>query len=246
MLWPMTDGRSTSADAPPVLVDALRDLASMMAEPTTIEGILQRVGNWCAEILPADGVGVLVRDDDGRLLVATASSPLGQVVEQLESDLGDGPCAVALVSGLVVEVPDLEDALDEHPHFAPAALAAGVRGVYGIPMTIRSRSVGALNIISRDRLVLTASELATAQLLADVTMSYTANSRMLEESTELAGHLQRALDSRVVIEQAKGVLSERHGVGIEPAFERMRRHARSNRMPIHQVAEAVTDRSLSL
>ncbi len=236
----------TPADSLPDLPSALRDLALMLSEPTTVEGILQRVGDWCGELLHVDGVGVLIRDESDDLMVVTASSEVGQVVEQLEAELREGPCVNALAAGEIIPVPDLAEVRDRYPRFVPRAMEAGIHAIYALPMTVRSQRIGALDIVMREPRVLTDDQVATAQLLADVTMSYIANSRMLEKSTTLSEHLKRALESRVIIEQAKGTLAERHRIDATDAFERIRGHARTNRLRIHDVARDVMTGAVQL
>ncbi len=228
------------------LVDALHDLATMMAEPVTVEGLLDRVGHWTAEVLPVDGVGVLVRQPDGHLSVATASSETGRRIEELEALLQEGPCSRAFLEGTQVLTPDLRDHVEEYPEFAPRALELGVRSIHAVPMRAGSAMIGALDLIARDAVRLDAEQVATAPLLGDVTGAYLMTSRMLGEATELASALQHALDNSTVIEQAKGVLAERHGEAPTAAFERLRGHARANRIKVADVAAGVVSGELRL
>jgi GAF domain-containing protein len=221
------------------LIEALRDLATMVREPATAEEILRRTGDWAEAVLPVDGVGVLLRDGWGGLIVATASNELGEEVEALEAELGEGPCSHSMATGQLIRVPDLLKAEERYPHFVPKAVAAGVRSVHAVPMSFRSELIGSLDLISRQPMALSPDELAVAQLLADVTISYLANSRLLEEISTTAANLQYALDSRVSIEQAKGILAERHGIGVDEAFHRMRAHARSTSTKLIDVAAQV-------
>jgi GAF domain-containing protein len=231
----------------PTLVAAMHDLATMMAAPVTVAEILDRVGRHCAELLPVDAVGVLLHDPaGGGLSVATASSSLGRAVEELEAALDEGPCSEAYVRAAVVKAPDLEQARDRYPRFAPAALERGVRSVHAIPMVVRADHVGSLDLIARDPVALDDDQLAVVQLLADVVTSYIVNTRLLDEQSQLADQLRRALDSRVVIEQAKGVLAERHGIDVDEAFQRIRARARSQRVRAADVAMAVVDGRVDL
>lgn len=216
----------------------LAEFAQTVAEQPSAHTILERLGNYCTELLPVHGVGVLLREGMAAS-VATANTEAGRIVEELEAELEEGPCTDAMRTGEQVIVPDLEQAVDQYPRFVPRALEAGVRSIHALPLTLRTEPAGSLDIIARDVLDLTAAQLATAQLLGDVTMSYLANSRAFEERTRLANQLQQALDSRVIIEQAKGIVSERHGLSVSDAFERVRRYARSNGLKLHDVAGAV-------
>jgi hypothetical protein len=221
------------------LIDALRDLAALVAIPATIEDILSRVGERIADLLPVDGVGVLLREDDGGLLIATATSEIGHAVEELEVELVEGPCSRSFLLGRTVIATDLTAAVDDYPRFAPRALALGVRSIHALPMTFGSDQLGALDLIARDPVVLQPDQVAIAQLLVDVTTSYIVNNRMLEEQSTLARNLQRALDNRVVIEQAKGILAERHAITPVAAFELLRTHARSTRTRLADLAAEV-------
>lgn len=236
----MTDDGG-SVDTAVALVDFARSLQSC----TSVEGVLRRLGDACLELLPVTGVGVLLAED-GDLAVATTNSPEGEEVERLEADLVEGPCVQALRSGAVVVEPDLRQAADRYPRFVPAALAAGVHSVHALPLSGRGEMVGAVDIVHAEPLDLPAEDVAVAQMLADVAVSYIFAMRLHEESSRLASQLQRALDTRVVIEQAKGVLAERHGETLPQAFERLRRQARGTNATVRDVAAQVLEGTLRL
>lgn len=216
----------------------LAEFAQILADEHDVGDILELLGNYCTELLPVHGIGVLLAMD-GELTVATANTTEGDRVEQLEVDLREGPCTDAVRSGAEVLVPDLEQQFDRYPRFAPRALELGVRSVHALPMSVRTELVGSLDIIAREPLKLSAAQVSTAQVLADVAIAYLANSRVRESTSRLAQQLQHALDNRVVIEQAKGKLAERHGEAPTDAFERIRRHARSNQVTVRMVAEQI-------
>lgn len=225
--------------------DDVRPVETVLAEFVQIVGrehdandILRAVGDYCTELLPVHGVGVLLLAD-GKLSVATANTDEGDVVERLEVELGEGPCTRALETGTEVLCPDLREVVDDYPRFVPAALDAGVHAIHALPMSNRLQMVGAVNVISREPGPLSARHLSTAQMLADVTIAFLANSQVLEDQQRLSAQLQHALDTRVVIEQAKGVLAERHHEAPSATFERLRSHARRNRQSVRAVAEAV-------
>lgn len=226
--------------------EVLAEFAQVMATEHTPDAILERMGDYVTELLPVHGVGVLLRSPNGGLEVATANTETGQIVEGLEAQLGEGPCSDALQSGEQIIVPDLSSVAEQYPRFVPRALDAGVRSIHGLPMTIRADTIGSVDVIALEPLELSATQLATAQLLADVTISYVVNSRSFAETSRLASQLQLALDSRVIIEQAKGVISERHKIGVTEAFEMLRGHARSNHLKLHDVSAQVVRGELNL
>lgn len=219
-------------DLPAILVE----YAGVMTEQREPREILERLGDYCTELLPVDGVGALLRDGDGGLVIATANTEAGRIVEALEVDLLEGPCTESMETGEQILVPDLAAAVERYPRFVPSALEAGVQSIHALPMTVRVEQVGSLDLIATRPVNLTAADLAIAQMLSDVTVAYLANTQAFQDVSKLAAQLQHALDSRVVIEQAKGKLSERHGITVSEAFERLRSHARSNGRKLHDVA----------
>lgn len=211
-----------------------------------VEAVFRTLGDYCTELLAVDGIGVLLLED-AKLVVATANSGPGEMVERLEAELEEGPCTDALRTSALVAVPDLAAETGRWPNFAPRALAAGVHSIHGLPMGGRSGlPIGALNIITVERRALVDDELRIADMLSDVAVAYLVSIRAGEQANELAGHLQRALDSRVVIEQAKGVLVGRHGGTMEAAFDRLRGHARATHRRLHDVARDVCAGTLDL
>lgn len=227
------------------IAQALVEFAQGLYDSRSVEAVLQDLGNFCTRLLPVDGVGILLLED-GDLTVATTNSPEGEAIENLEVELAEGPCVECVRTGRPVLVPDLRDVEDRYPRFTPKALDANAGAIHALPLTGRGELLGALDIVNREPVRLSETDLATAQMLADVAVSYIFAVRLHEQSNALAAQLQTALDVRVVIEQAKGVLAERHGEGMHAAFERLRRHARSNRIPVRAVAQQTLDGSLRL
>lgn len=220
------------------VAQALVDYAKRLTENHSIHAVLQGLGDFCTELLPVDGVGVLLLDED-RLTVATTNTPEGDAIEHLEVELGEGPCIESVRAGEPVLVDDLAAVSDRYPTFAPRALDAGVGAIHAIPLAGRGSTVGALDMMSRTPRQLSPTELTIAQMLCDVAVSYIYTVRLHEESTRLAAQLQSALDLRVVIEQAKGMLAERHGEDMPAAFERLRIRARSSNTTVRDVAKQV-------
>ena len=210
------------------------------------QAILERLSDYCTELLPVHGVGVLLRTVDGNIEVGTANTEAGQTVEELEAKLHEGPCTDCLQSGTYLAFPDLEAAAERYPRFVPRALEAGVRSIHALPMTVRTEHIGSLNVIALEPLDLSAEQISTAQLLADVAVSYLANSRSFESTSKLAAQLQHALDSRIIIEQAKGMLSERRGTSVNEAFDLLRGYARSNHLKLHDVSAALVRGDLEI
>ena len=204
------------------------------------------LGEYCTRLLEVDGVGVLLLEE-GDLKVATTHGALGAVAEHLEAELAEGPCTDAIRTPGHVAAPDLAADAHRWPKFAPRALSAGIRGIYGLPIGGRADlPIGALNVVMGEQRKLAEQDLDIADMLADVAVSYMISVRANEQANELASQLQLALDSRVLIEQAKGMLAGRHGYALADAFERMRGHARRSQERLHHVARQVCEGELDL
>ena len=212
------------------IADALVAFIQELTKQRTVEAVLECMADHCSEMLPADGVGVLLLREQ-QLTVATTNSKVGDAVESLEVELEEGPCVECVKVGQPVFVPDLAAAADRYPRFVPRALEAGAGAIHALPMTGQGELVGSLNIVSLEPTLLSEASLRAARMLSDIAVSYIYAVRLHEETSELADQLQNALDTRVIIEQAKGMLSERHGESLEEAFDRLRRHARSQSTP---------------
>lgn len=217
----------------------LAEFATLMVEDSSTQAVLERLGEYCTELLPVHGVGVLLRSPKGGMEVATANTEAGRIVEALEAELLEGPCTEALETGEQVLTPDLSTTAERYPAFTPRALEAGVRSIHALPLATRAETIGSMDLIALEPIDIGAAHLSTAQLLGDVTVSYLTNGRILAEKTALSEQLQQALDSRVLIEQAKGVISERRKVPVNDAFDTIRRYARSNQLKLRDVSAAI-------
>jgi len=220
------------------LTDVLVESARTLVSHYRVDETLQRLCDATMEVLPVSGAGVMLEDEQGALRFVVASDEQIREIERLQIELGEGPCLHAYASGEQVLVRDLA-AEERFPRFGPKALGAGLRGVFSFPMQHADDRVGALNLYSAEPLAFTAEDRVAGQVLADLATATILNARELEQSHQLASQLQRALDTRVVIEQAKGVLAERHGISVGAAFERLRRAARNSQRRVHDVARDV-------
>jgi transcriptional regulator with GAF, ATPase, and Fis domain len=227
------------------IADALVAFIQELTEQRTVQAVLECMADHCREMLPADGVGVLLLQEQ-QLTVATTNSEVGDAVESLEVELEEGPCVECVKVGHPVFVPDLAAAADRYPRFVPRALEAGAGAIHALPMTGHGELVGSLNIVNLVPTQLSETSLRAARMLSDVAVSYIFAVRLHEETSELADQLQNALDTRVLIEQAKGMLSERHGESLDDAFDRLRRHARSRSTPVREIARDIVAGDLQI
>jgi GAF domain-containing protein len=133
---------------------------------------------------------------------------------------------------------------DRWPQFGPVALKAGFRSVHAIPMRLRGNIIGALNLFCSDEGTLGPDDVVVAQAMADVATIGILQHRAASEANRVTDQLHHALSSRIVIEQAKGMLAERSGLDMEQAFEWLRKHARSHNLLLVDVARAITEGTL--
>jgi len=191
-------------------------------------------------VLGLGGSGVTMAQE-GQLHFVTAISPESTELELSQGEHEEGPCRDAYETGEVVRVSDVRLETARWPAFSAAATRSGVASVAGIPMRHADEIIGAFNIYSSQPRQWSQEDIAVAVVLADVATSYVINASKLHDQEQLSEHLQKALESRVVIEQAKGITAERKSVTVDHAYQLMRRHARTNHASLRTVAEAIVD-----
>jgi GAF domain-containing protein len=220
------------------LQDVLVKFARTLVTDYDVEQMLDDLCRDVASVLDVEGAGVMLEGDDGELHFVAASDEVLRNIEALQIELHEGPCVHAYETGEPVVVPDLETG-GRFPAFAPRAVAAGMRGVYSFPMRQDDEAVGALNLYRADIRPFDERDGAVGQILADLATTYIVNARTHGETVKVTEQLRHALDSRIVIEQAKGRLAERWEMTPADAFEVLRRYARNNGHKLHEVAGAV-------
>jgi len=203
-----------------------------------LEAALSELTESVTAVLGLSGSGVTMADD-GRLRFVTAVSQASGELERNQEEQQAGPCRDAYDTGEVVRVSDVRQESARWPEFSATATRLVVAGVAGIPMRLADKIIGALNLYSPEPREWSDEDIAVAGVLADVATSYVVNASKLRQQEQLTEQLQAALESRVVIEQAKGITAYKHAVTIEQAYQLMRRHARSNNASLRLVAEAI-------
>jgi GAF domain-containing protein len=179
--------------------------------------------------------------DHGRLRFLTAMSQASAEMERDHDQLHPFPCPCreAYSTGEVVRVSDVRQESTRWPEYSASATRLSLAGVAAIPMRLADQIVGALNLYSAGPRQWSDEDMAVAGALAAVATSYVVNVSKLRQQEQLSEQLQRALESRVVIEQAKGITAYKNGVTIDQAYQLMRRHARNNNASLRVVAEAI-------
>lgn len=221
------------------LVETFVELADTLIDDFDVIEFLHVLVDRTVELLDVDAAGLLLADQHGQLQLIASSNEHVRLLElfQLQSD--EGPCLDAFATGASVCEADLTTANTRWPHFAPTAVQAGFAAVDALPMRLRDQVIGALNLFQTDPAALTSTALRTAQALVDVATIGLLQERAIRHQGVLTEQLQAALNSRVVIEQAKGLIAERLGIDMEGAFAALRGYARSNNLKLSEVAGTV-------
>lgn len=237
------DGTVESLDKS--LVETFVALADTLVADFDVVEFLSMLTLRVVELSIATESGILLADETGDLQFMAASKERTRLLELFQIQNAEGPCHDCFTTGKAVQVADLKLEVDRWPVFAPRALDVGFRSVQAVPMRLRGETLGAMNLFMAEPGVVETKDQALIQALADI-----ATIGLLQRRTTLnaqlhLGQVQHALHSRIVIEQAKGILAQQAGIPVDTAFDRLRKYARSNNKPLHDVARSVIDGEMS-
>jgi len=219
-----------------LLSDTFVDLAETMVADFDVIDFLHLLTDRSVRLLAASAAGVVLADPRGELRVAAASSEEAGLVELFQLQNDQGPCLDCFRTGQPISAADLTDPDQRWPRFAQAATRAGFRTVEALPMRLRDQVIGALNLFRAEPGPFETADLRIAQALADVATIGLVHERNVRRSETVAEQLQAALNSRVMIEQAKGKLAERYGINMDRAFTMLRDYARNTNQHLTDVA----------
>ncbi len=222
------------------------ELADTLVDDFDLAEFLHLLADRCVELLDVSAAGLMLADFHDQLQVMASSAEDIHLLELFQLQNAEGPCLECHRTGEPVSHPDLSLAADRWPRFAPAATESGFRTVHALPMRLRSRVIGALNLFHTDPHALAPEVTRIGQAMADVATIGLIQERSLHQHDTLVEQLQTALDSRVLIEQAKGVLAERHHIDSGHAFTLLRNHARNHGQRLTELATAVIDGSTTV
>ncbi|MFK3671444.1 ANTAR domain-containing protein [Leifsonia aquatica] len=228
------------------LMQAFAHLADTLVADYDVVDLLQNLVDSCRDLLDATAAGVLLADSSGYLDLIASTSEASRLVEVMQLAAYAGPCIESFSTGTVVSVPDISRTPDAWRLFREKAIEQGFAAVDAIPMRLRETTIGTLNLLRAEPGPLSENDRVAAQAFADVATIGILHERTLAESEQIREQLQYALNSRIVIEQAKGVIAHTHGIPIDDAFTVLRSYARSHQQGISTVAQAVVDRTVEL
>ncbi|MBG6225292.1 GAF domain-containing protein [Arthrobacter sp. CAN_A2] len=220
-------------------------LADTLVADYDVLDLLHTLAEECVDLLQVDQVGILLASPLGDLQVVASTSEQSELVEILHLQAGEGPCIECYHSGAVVSIADIA-ALGKWPAFREAALRQGFASVHVVPLRIHDRVIGAMGLFCSEIGDLAREDAMIAQALASVATISLLQERTIRESQIVNDQLQRALNSRIMIEQAKGVIAQISTVTMDEAFNRLRNHARSTHQTLNDTSQKVIDRTLLL
>jgi GAF domain-containing protein len=223
------------------VVRSLVEMADTLVDNYDVIDLLTGLTDRCVGVSAA---GVMLASPAGRLALAASSSEAMRLLELFELQAQEGPCLDAFRTGEPAGHEDLETGSGRWPSFTAAARAAGFGSACALPLRLREATLGALNLLSISRSPIAEADLIVARAFADLAALSIAQHRASAEAQHLNEQLSAALTSRVVIEQAKGVISERAGVPLAEAFSRLRAYARNRNLRLTDVAQAAVDGTL--
>jgi GAF domain-containing protein len=229
-----------------ILTRTLVELADTLVADFDVVDLLTLLTDRCVDVLDVGAAGLMLVAPEGDLRVMASSSEAMRVLELFELQSQEGPCLDCYRTGQAVVNQDLATVNGRWPRFAPEALAAGFQSVHALPMRLRGTVIGALNLFNAQPGQMRPADIEAAQALADVATIAVLQHRAVSEAQVLNEQLNYALNSRIVIEQAKGMVAQRQGLNMEDAFAVLRGHARSHNIRLVDVANAVIGGTLAM
>jgi GAF domain-containing protein len=221
------------------LARTLVELADTLVDDFDVVDIMSLLVERSVELLDASAAGLVLADSYGALRLMASTSEATKLVELFQVQIDQGPCFDCYRSGEPVIAEDLGEAAGRWPRFAPYAIDSGFSAAHAIPMRLRRQVIGALNLFRTEPGTLDTADVSAGQALADMATIAILQARDVHETHAVVDQLQHALQNRILIEQAKGVLAERAGIGTDVAFTRLRAYARARQMKLSRVAEDV-------
>jgi transcriptional regulator with GAF, ATPase, and Fis domain len=234
------EGRRTMSTLP---AQRIAEMFVQFADTLVVEfdliEFLQMVTSRASELVGSAAAGLLLADPQGQLQFMAASDERTELLELFQVQSHEGPCQDCYREAVPILNADLRDAGSRWPQFAPRAVAAGFRSVHAFPLRLRQDVIGALNLFGTDVGQMDPEDVRTVQALADVATIGLLQERAVRRGEVLTEQLQGALNSRVIIEQAKGAIAQMRSCSVDEAFSLLRSYCRNNNLRLSDVAHAV-------
>jgi GAF domain-containing protein len=226
------------------VVRSLVEMADTLVDDYDVVDLLTGLADRCVHLLGASAAGVMLASPQGSLGLVASSSEAMRLLELFELQAQEGPCLDAFRTGQPVGHENLRAGAGRWPSFSAAALQAGFQSVLALPLRLREATLGALNLFGVTQTPMDEADVIVARAFADLATLSIVQHRAAAEAQHVNEQLSAALTSRVVIEQAKGVIAERAGIDLAEAFSRLRAYARNRNLRLTDVARAAIDGTL--
>ena len=221
------------------------ELADTLVADFDVIEFLTMLTHRCVDLLNGAEAGVVLADGQGVLRSVASSHESARLLELFELQNEEGPCYDCYQTGNQIVNHVVTDPDHRWPIFGPEARRHGFTTIHALPMMLRGQVIGAVNIFASETQTLSPEAVEVAQALADVATVGLLQERSIREARLLNEQLQAALSSRIVIEQAKGMLAERRQINMDAAFHHLREHARRNNRRLSEVAQALLTGALA-
>ena len=219
-------------------------LADTLVDDFDVVELLDRLVADCVSLINVDAAAILLMNGNRTLEVVASSNEASRLMEVFQLESHAGPCIDAVQTGRPVSVTELAELQRSWPAFGRAVKEIGFTAVYALPMRLRAEKIGALNLFNTAKPALSEFDHRLAQALADVATIGILQQRTLSRASNLADQLQLALNTRISVEQAKGVIAEYGGVGMGAAFNALRGFSRDHGIKLSAVAQQLVSREL--
>ena len=226
------------------IIRSFVEMADNLVDDFDVVDLLTTLAHRCVDLLGVSAAGVMIASPPEELRLMASSSDVMKVAELFELQSDEGPCLDAYRTGAAVQQENLRAETDHWPRFSAVALEAGFASVLALPLRLRTTTIGALSLFHVEETPIKESEIVVAQALADLATISLLQHGVASEAKIVNEQLTHALASRVVIEQAKGVISERAGIDLAEAFSRLRSYARSHSLRLVDVAQRAIEGTL--
>jgi GAF domain-containing protein len=218
------------------LVEGFVELADTLVDDFDVNDFLHILTRRVTELVDAAEAGILLADPQGTLQLMASSSEKTRALELFLLQNDQGPCLDCYRTGQPVIVEDLDAEVERWPRFVPEARKDGFAAVHALPLRLRQELIGVLGVFGAATGRLSDADITACQGMAHIATISLLSRRAFGQSHEVIDQLQIALNSRIVIEQAKGVVAERAGIGPDEAFQQLRRYARDHNRRLDEVA----------
>jgi GAF domain-containing protein len=233
-------------DRESLLIATLVELADNLVDDFDVIDVLTVLSLRCVQTIDVDAAGVMLASPAGELQFVASSNESMRILELFQIQADEGPCVDCFNTGDAIVNRDLTNPDERWPTFSPRALQYGFRSVHCLPMRLRGRTIGALNLFRSTEGSLDVGDVVVAQGLADVATIAILQHRSSLDAMLLNNQLSNALNSRVIIEQAKGKISQATNCDMDQAFSRLRAHARNHNLGLTLVAISVVEGTASI